>query len=65
MTKIELYENHKHRATLSFHEHSTIYEVGEQLTLLVQIMGFTHDQARQILPTEEDWEKFGDEVLEK
>jgi hypothetical protein len=64
MTKIELYEDDNHRATLSLDEESTVWEVAEQLTLLVQIMGFTHNQARQILPTEEDWNKFGDEVRE-
>ena len=64
MTRLELYENGKHRASLSFHEHSTIHEIREQLVLLVEIMGFTHGQALEILPSEEEWDQFREEVLE-
>jgi len=65
MTKLELYENDKHRATLSFHEHLSVYEVADQLRLLTLIMGFTHEQAHYILPDDLDVEKFVDELREE
>ena len=61
MNKIDYTDKNGHRATLSFHDQSTIWDVADQFRLLVQIMGFTPAQAREILPTEADWEEFYEE----
>jgi len=64
-SKLEYYdEDGNHRATLSLGDELTIWELAEELRLLVQIMGFQECQAKQILPDEKDWDDFADTVRE-
>ena len=64
MSKIEYHNNDGHVVTLSLDQHAGLYEVAETLRLLVQAMSFTHEQAHEILPDEQDVEKFVDELSE-
>lgn len=62
-SKSEYHDEAGHRATLSLDQHYTIDEVAEQLRLLVLIMGFSAEQSREALPTEEDWDQFAKEII--